>query len=298
MGNIDLHVHSSYSDDGEFSVETLVRMAEDKKMEVVAIADHDSVKACLELKKFRDSSSVQWIDAIEISTRHNGRDYHLLGYGIDPDDRRFWKLEETVRFNENAATAMRIERLNFYLSTNLIQSELELFAQGKVVTGELICEWLLKDPKNRENPLIAPFFPGGKRSENPLVSFYWDMLAQDRPAYVGVDTFNMADAVKLIHETGGVAVLAHPGNNVKEDRTILNDIKKIGIDGIEAYSSYHSEIQNAYYVEYAKKNGLMITCGSDFHGKTKPKISIGATHCPLTASQIMSQWTERKRPQE
>lgn len=70
-------------------------------------------------------------------------------------------------------------------------------------------------------------------------------------------------------------MLAYPGNNVKENRDLLKSIISYGIKGIEVYSSYHSKEQVEFYKEFALNNKLLITCGSDFHGKTKPSIYLG-----------------------
>ena len=72
-----------------------------------------------------------------------------------------------------------------------------------------------------------------------------------------------------------MAIFAHPGNNIKENQEHLYNIMEMGLDGLEAYSSYHSQDQIDFYVKHAEKNNWLITCGSDFHGKNKPKIKLG-----------------------
>lgn len=287
MGNIDLHIHSIHSDDGEYTVESLVRQAEEAGLSVAAIADHDSVKACLERHRLNLKTSTRWIDAIEISCRHKGRDYHLLGYFIDPFDLRYAKLEENMRINEEAATQERLDLLASHFGFAFPMEALRHVAKGKLITGEVICEWLLENEGNRKIEELRKYFPGGSRSDNPLVNFYWDYLSQGKVAYVEVDVPSMSESIRLVHETGGVAVLAHPGNNVKEDKAVLDELTSLGLDGIEAFSSYHGELQNAFYVAYAKKKNLLFTCGSDYHGKTKPKIKLGLTHCPCDAQAIV-----------
>jgi predicted metal-dependent phosphoesterase TrpH len=287
MGNIDLHIHSIHSDDGEYTVERLIRQAEEAGLSVAAIADHDSVNACLERHRLNLETSTRWIDAIEISCRHKDRDYHLLGYFIDPFDLRYTKLEENMRRNEEAATQERLDLLASHFGFAFPMEALRQVAQGKLITGEVICEWLLENEENRKVEELRKYFPGGSRSDNPLVNFYWDYLSQGKVAYVEVAVPSMDESIRLVHETGGIAVLAHPGNNVKEDKTVLDELTSLGLDGIEAFSSYHGELQNAFYVAYAKKKNLLFTCGSDYHGKTKPKIKLGLTHCPCDAQAIV-----------
>lgn len=288
MGNIDLHIHSIYSDDGEFTIEELMRKAEAAGLLVGAIADHDSVKACLELDGMRHKTSVRWIDAIEISCRHNNTDLHLLGYFIDPHDLRFAEIEAHMRTSEDALTAGRLALLEAHLGVSLPLETLNTYANGKILTGERICEWLLENEENRNHPMLSAYFANGSRADNPLVNFYWDYLSQGKVAYLPSDLPSLSDCIQLIHEVGGVAILAHPGKSIKEEHHILDELVLLGLDGIEAFSSYHNEIQIAYYAAYAKKKDIILTCGSDYHGKTKPRIKIGMTHCPMDAEEILA----------
>jgi predicted metal-dependent phosphoesterase TrpH len=267
MSDIDLHIHSLFSDDGEHSVDTLMTMAEQAGLKVAAIADHDSVKASLAMRKSKRETSVRWIDAIEISCRHKQKDYHLLGYFIDPFDRTFEMLENNMRNNELAVTERRLKLLAEHLGIDLPLTTLQEYAGDKILTGEKICAWLLENEENRKHPELIAYFPHGSRSDNPLVNFYWDYLSQGKVAYV--------------------PLLAHPGKNVFEEHAILDELVGLGLDGLEAFSSYHNEIQIAFYAAYAKRHTLILTCGSDYHGKSKPRIKMGMTHCPLTSEEIM-----------
>ena len=287
MGNIDLHIHSIYSDDGEFTIEQLMRKAEAAGLIVAAIADHDSVKACLDVEQMRHTTNVRWIDAIEISCRHNGIDLHLLGYFINSHDKRFTAIEVRMRANEDALTAGRLTLLEESLGVALPLETLMAYAKGKILTGERICEWLLENDENRTHPALSAYFQNGSRSDNPQVNFYWDYLAQGKAAYLPSDLPTMSECIRLIHEVGGVAILAHPGKSIKENHLLLDELVVLGLDGIEAFSSYHNEVQIAYYAAYAKKKNIILTCGSDYHGKTKPRIKVGMTHCLLDAKEIM-----------
>jgi len=288
MGNIDLHIHSLFSDDGQFSVEELMDQAEKANLKVAAIADHDSVNASLQMRELHRQTSVRWIDAIEISCRLHDLDLHLLGYFIDPRDPRFTLIEARMRETEEKLTKRRLGLLEEQFKIAFPLAELQAFAAGKVLTGEKICEWLLENDENKKHPELRPYFPSGTRSDNPQVNFYWDYLSQGKVAYLPANLPSLKECIDLIHDVGGVAILAHPGKNVKEDHFVLDEMIPLGLDGLEVFSSYHSETQIAYYAEYVKKKQLMMTCGSDYHGKTKPKIKLGMTHCPLDAAEVIS----------
>lgn len=90
----------------------------------------------------------------------------------------------------------------------------------------------------------------------------------------------MTEAIDIIHQNHGIAVLAHPGMNLKGRESMLPRILALGMDGIEAYSSYHTREQSEYYHQKASEAKKYITCGSDFHGKTKPSICLGGFSHP------------------
>ena len=90
---------------------------------------------------------------------------------------------------------------------------------------------------------------------------------------------DMRDVIDIIHRNGGKAVLAHPGINLKGNFDIIDQLIPLGFDGIEAYSSYHSAETAKWFSEKARQLDLFVTCGSDFHGKTKPMVKLG--HCGL-----------------
>jgi predicted metal-dependent phosphoesterase TrpH len=112
-------------------------------------------------------------------------------------------------------------------------------------------------------------------------------MSYGKEAFVRCNLPVISEVIDQIHLAGGIAVLSHPGNSIKEDISLLNEIVHLGLDGIEAYSSYHSEFQNVFYVEYALKRNLLVTCGSDFYGQSKQYIRIGNTHCPMSEEEIL-----------
>ena len=144
----------------------------------------------------------------------------------------------------------------------------------------MIAEVALEDPRNDDHPILAQYRPGGPRSDNPVLNFYWDWCSQGKPASSETEFISAEEAVLRIKNAKGLAVLAHPGNNIKMDTAVLEGILDLGIDGIEVYSTYHNAEMMAYYRDKALKHQKLITLGSDYHGKTKPSIKLGEFHCP------------------
>lgn len=272
--NIDLHMHSLYSDDGEFSPEEIIAMGKKEEMEIMALTDHNSVKGVDEMTEYGKKVGIKVISGVEIDCVYKGINLHMIGYGIDHKRKEFLEIENEIFEKEMAIAKIKIEKLKE--NTDLIVNEEKIFkiAAGNIVTGEIIGEAVLGEEKNRSNPLLKEYFNNGAKSDMPFVHFYWDFFSQGRIAYVPIEFRSMNEIVKLIKESGGLAVLAHPGNNFKNCLEIADDIIKEGIDGIEVFSTYHSPEQIDYFYNKAEKNNLLMTFGSDFHGKNKPHIRL------------------------
>lgn len=168
-----------------------------------------------------------------------------------------------------------VKKLGIVFDTN---EAIKLSKDG-YISGEMIAEVALKRKENRDHPLMTPYYEGGGRCDNPYVNFYWDICSQGKAAYVPVEYITLEKAIETIKAAGRVSVLAHPRNNVREDKEFLERIIKVGIDGIEVYSSYHTLNQMAFYKEQVEKYSLLQTVGSDFHGKTKQAIDINSVQC-------------------
>lgn len=285
---IDLHMHSLYSDDGEYTPTQLVQMCHEQGIRIMAIADHDNAYANKEAKQAADALGMTYISGIEIDCTFNGLNFHVLGYGIDATHPDFTNLYDGIMAQEKQMSASKITLTNA-LGFQITKEQLDALSEDGVYSGELFAEVLLQDKAYKDHPLLAPYREGGARSDNPYVNFYWDYYAQGKPCYTEIVYPTLEETIALIKQHGGVAVLAHPGNNLKGQFEMVNDMIAAGIQGIEVFSSYHTSETTAYFFEVAKQNNLLITCGSDFHGKTKPSIALGASGCTIDQSEIEAQ---------
>jgi predicted metal-dependent phosphoesterase TrpH len=288
--SIDLHMHSFYSDDGEFSPEALAERCAQQGIYVMAVSDHNCVRANRAAAAAAQTAGIRCLSAVEIDCTLEGVGFHVLGYGIDAEDPCFAQIEENVAAQGAAASEKMLaatRRLGFGLSEAEMRSAAKGHMREDVWTGEMFAEVLLAKPEYAETSILQPYRPGGARSDNPYVNFYWDFYAQGRSCYVPVVYPAMAEIVDTIHRTGGRAVLAHPGVNLHGHEELLALILRLEIDGIEAFSSYHTPKTAAYYYSAATEAGLLVTCGSDFHGKTKPAISLGQTGSTLSEEEML-----------
>ncbi len=274
MKKMDLHMHTTYSDDGEFSVGELIEKVKHARVDVFAIADHNTTEGVIDYLTHHFPSDLTIIPAIEVDCKVNNTHLHVLGYGVDPYYEGFKNMKEFYHkqeVNNSNDLLEKIRALDIIVNTKACES---LMVNG-VLTGEMIAEVVLNDERNSKHPLLKPFRKSESRSDNPYVNFYWDLCSFGKPAYITMEYITLKEAVDLIKHAGGVAILAHPGNNIHEDESILKEIIAHDVIGIETYSSYHTPQQIKYYQNMAQKYGLLQTVGSDFHGKTKPSIQLG-----------------------
>lgn len=266
-------MHSNFSADGEFSPKRLLEMCHRKGLKVVALADHNSIKGIPEAISAAKAYGISVIPAIELDCTFHDVNLHVLGYGIH-EDARYDLYEEDLERQEKSSADERLSHLE-KLGIVFKKDRIRELAGGGIVTGEILAEAAMEEPENRNHPLMSDYYEGGARSDNPYVNFYWDLCAKGKPAYVPITYMSLSEAVSLIMDTGGVPVFAHPGQNIGLDEALLEEILSEGIMGIEAYSTYHDELTRAHYLKETRRRSLFFTAGSDFHGKTKPSISLG-----------------------
>lgn len=280
---IDLHMHSCYSDDGEFNPIELVELCSGNNIHVMSITDHNTVRANDEARNAAKAKGIHYISGIEIDCVFQNTNFHVVGYGIDYESGDFAAIEKNIDDQSLQASLemlAKTQELGFHITENdMCEVSKNSYWQGRW-TGEMFAEVLLNKPEYNEHPMLRNYRQGGLRSDNPYVNFYWDFYSQGKPCYVKIEYPSMEEIIDIIHQNHGIAVLAHPGVNLDGKESMLPAIATLGLDGMEAFSSYHRKEQAAYYYQQAMDLGMYVTCGSDFHGKTKPAISLGSINYP------------------
>lgn len=271
---LDLHMHSCYSGDGEYEPGRLMELCAEAGLKTVALADHNSVQGIAAAHKRAHELGLTYLNAVEIDCRYAGRTFHLLAYGIREDDAFFMKLEKEFHKQQLAAGEQLMQLVKAQGFHFCEQAARKLAGNGGV-EAEQIAEVMLADSRNDSDERLQCYRPGGSRSDNPLVNFFWDFCADGKPCNVPMEFPSFADMVDQIHRSGGAAVLAHPGANIGQDKLMADGLIRTGIDGIEAFSNYHDAATRQFYQTLAEKHGLIVTAGSDFHGKCKPSIHHG-----------------------
>ncbi|MGL5692577.1 MAG: PHP domain-containing protein [Peptostreptococcaceae bacterium] len=262
MKKIDLHIHSNFSDDGELTPQQIINKAIENCIDVISITDHNSVKSNGVALEYVKNKNIKYISGIEIDCQYKGLNLHLLGYNFDFKKESFYEFEENMLSKEKEAGFKRIEKIKEVTELHLNEDEVLKKANGGIITGELIAEVLLEDDRNKNSDILKPYRENGTRSDMPYVNFYWDYFSQGKPAYVHIDFISLLEALNLIKDNGGVAIIAHPGNNLKHNLNIIDELIDLGIDGIEVFSSYHSKGDIEIFYNKCILNDLFISWGS------------------------------------
>jgi len=274
MNRTDLHIHSRHSNDGELEIKEIVSLARLADISVLSITDHNIVGGAAEALEQCRKWNIKFVPGIEIDCQYKGTDMHLLGYQIDWNNQEILSLEAIAREKMMDAVPKMIKSLA-RAGIEIDGDELMDKAGPMLPSPELFAEVLMTNPDYHSNILLQPYLEGGERSDMPYINFYLDYFAQGKPAYVKIEHMPFIEAVELINNSGGIPVVAHPGLNFKDEEKLVSELLKEGAAGLEVFNNYHNTDQMVYFASLCRKNGSLMTGGSDFHGKTKPLIELG-----------------------
>ncbi|WP_178022870.1 PHP domain-containing protein [uncultured Paenibacillus sp.] len=247
----DLHSHTQASDGMNKPAEN-VKLAKEKGLAGLAITDHDTVAGIAEALLAGKELGVDVVPGIEISTRAGGKDIHVLGYFLDPEDERL--LERLARLR-----SVREER------NGLIIGKLQQL--GLSITLEEVKAGLartLRPDESLGRPHIADALVR-KGYAADMRDAFDRYLAEGKPGYASLPRIAPEEAIAWIREAGGAPVLAHPGL-YGDDELVRSILERGKPDGIEVYHSDHGTEEELRYAAMAERYGLIVTGGSDYHG--------------------------------
>jgi predicted metal-dependent phosphoesterase TrpH len=242
----DLHTHTHYSD-GVLAPDALVQRAAERGVEVLAVTDHDTTAGLDDAYAAARDHNIQLVKGIELSVEVDGESVHLLGYGFDPEheamnnylaafsQRRRERLDRMIRRLSETGIQVRAERVEHHVGASA--------APGR--------------------PHLARALVDGGHVDSFRAAFE-QYLDTDQPGYVPAPTQPAAEAIRVLHTAGGVAVVAHPGQWMPGG--ILRSLCDRGLDGIECQFPSHPEYLEDYYRKICRSRDLLVTGGSDFHG--------------------------------
>lgn len=286
----DLHIHSHHSSDGEWTVPRIFAQARRVGLDVFSISDHDTVAALEEAFTLAEDYPGEYLANVEISVRHQGVGFHLLAPLVDWHDRPLLDLLARIRLSrvrQNQIRTNRLQALGFDIHYDDVRAAL-----GSIpVTGPAIASVVLSKGTNRNHSLTRQIPPGSNLS--PEIDFYKFFFLPGGPAFAAKETVSLSRAIATVRAAGGVPVLAHPGlKSDVIDESWTRSAREMGLEGIEAYSSYHTEDTCRYYVEVGRRLDLVVTSGSDFHGRLKPHVAFGDV--PESSAEMLDRLKERR----
>ena len=257
MDTIDLHTHSTFSD-GTFTPLQLVKYAEEKGLKAFAITDHDTTEGIKEAKSIE--TNVEVISGVEISTRYDKKEIHIVGLYVNENDADLNKQLKYYREKRVTRNFEILEKLNS-LGVDITIDDVKESCTGDVISRAHIAK-----------ALVSKGFVGS------YTEAFDRYLGDNKCAYVPRETLNFEESMELITKAGGVPVLAHPLLYKMSDTNLENMMVKLrqkGLKAVEVYYSTHSNSDTQHVMAMANRVGLIYSGGSDFHGATKPKIDIG-----------------------
>lgn len=263
---IDLHLHSTASD-GSLSPSELIQSAFSQGLEAVSITDHDTTDGIRQAFEAGIPQVLEFITGVEISTAPPvGIDsigsLHVLGYGFSIYDRPLCHALEKLR-NARADRNPQIIRKLVHLGFNLTMDEIRSLS-GDAQLGR---------------PHIAKAMVA-KGFVSTIDEAFDQFLSKGRPAYVDKYRIPCEEAINLIRNAGGVAVLAHPGllrdAGSQTIETLVDTMISLGLKGIEVYYTDHTREETDYFADLARRKNLLSTGGTDFHGDLKKGTVIGS----------------------
>lgn len=261
---IDLHIHTTCSD-GELTPREVIDMAIKNKVSIISITDHDTIGAYEEeLFDYAKDNNIKIIPGVEISTKNDKCGIHVLGYNIDLNNEEFKNKLEKLRNSRHEylyQVAGKIRELGYIIDI----MELDKI---EAVTKAHIALNVISNDKNKDI-LMKQFGHIPNKGE-----FIETIMNEGCPAYVKKNTITPREAVELIENASGIAVLAHPVAYKYEDdltdEDIINLVRDMRVGMIEANYVYvdknNKKINECdYWRDFAYRKSLKTTIGSDFH---------------------------------
>jgi 3',5'-nucleoside bisphosphate phosphatase len=258
----DLHIHSYYSD-GNLSPEEILLLAKKISLSGLSITDHDTIEAYNdELFDLAKKLELKLITGVEISSELDGENVHILGYNFDRNNVEFRQFLNEVQKKRTLRNSEIIKKLN-QKKIEISEEELYAFAQKKNIAQTII---------GRVHIAYLMFEKG---YVNSIQKAFDDYIQDEGPCFVKGFKFSPDQIITQIHQAKGKAVLAHP--NLLKSKKVIDKILKFSFDGIEVYYGKLFVGYEKRWLDVAKKNNLLITGGSDFHGDIRPYVTLGCS---------------------
>ncbi len=239
---VDFHCHTRESD-GALAPEDLVGMMRKRGVQIFSITDHDTMRAYGQFA----AEFATVIPGIEINTTWNDNEVHVLGYGLPLGD--------------DTPLAAVLEENREFRRTRIDRIVANLTAAGYPITvADVVAQSDGGDALGRPHVAKALI---GKGLAKDVQSCFDTLLVRGKPGYMPSNYITPEQAIDVIRDSGGLPVLAHPGR--LKDEAVIDELIEHGLRGLEVFYPTHNPSQTAQFREKARRHGLVMTAGSDFH---------------------------------
>lgn len=270
MKQVDLHMHSTYSD-GTFTPEELIALAEKTGLSAVALTDHDTLDGTEQFCAAARKKEIEALVGVELSLEYEGTEIHLLGYFVQMPDLQGESGEELLRilrFNREEK-GKRHERMAELFQQQGIPVELVRIREdaGCVVNRVHFARELIRLGYVQD-----------------VAEAFFRYLGEGKCCFVPRTYLPAAQGIRAVLKAGGVPVLAHPWlcfSSEDKVREMILTLKKDGLAGVECEYADFSLEQKAWLCHEAEKQGLLVSGGTDFHGSNKRNLKLGTGHGDL-----------------
>ncbi len=241
--NVDLHIHSVFSD-GLHTPAEIVAMSRQIGLRIISITDHDTVDGIAGALQAAANTELTVIPGLEISADAGKLEIHILGYLMDHTS------------PDLSAALARFGQARLARGQEMVS---KLRAMGLRLSWERVCELAGEGVVGRPHIALALQEAGYVRSSQEAFELY---LGRNKSAYVPRLKMTPQEAIALILNAHGVPVLAHPADIA----FTVPDLAAAGLAGIEVYYPFYSPDTIAFLRQLAQQHHLICTGGSDFHG--------------------------------
>jgi predicted metal-dependent phosphoesterase TrpH len=262
-GRVDLHLHSTCSD-GRLDPVGLVTEVQRAGMLGLALTDHDTLAGLPAAAAAASAAGLLFVPGTELTCEFEGAEIHLLGYGLDPTHGPLLEAmaeEAEIRKSRAHNILQRLARMGIHLELG------ELRQSPGPIGRPHIAEALVQRGVCRDLKAAFELYLGNRGA-----------------AFAPRPRRPLAATIRLLHDSGAFAVLAHPGSTLGPEKLLA--LQRMGLDGIEVAHPRHGEDTERSLRRLAAKFGLLATCGSDFHGL--PGQELGRPSTPLEVAEPLA----------
>ena len=257
----DLHVHTT-SSDCTFTPEEVIEQAAAVGLNMIAITDHDTLDGVAEAQHFGRRAGVEVVPGVEMSVYHGDEEFHVIGLYVNSTNVPFLEKLNEFRKARRERIFEIVEKLK-KVGVELDGHEILDLAHGGAPTRAHVARVLVNS--------------GYVRDIYEAFSLY---MGDSGPGFVPKRYMTVEEAIREIRNVGGVSILAHPGLTDRDGYIPL--FVEMGLNGLEAFYPTYSRVQTRHYLDMADRMGLLVSGGSDFHGKQKADSPFGRTRVPAS----------------